>query len=83
MTYKTNIKQAKKDFNKLLEMILENDIDINISSKKGNVVLIAETEYKGMLETLYLSSNSNYKKTLIEGLNTPYDMTLSEKDLDW
>jgi len=83
MTYNTNIKQAKKDFNKLLEMVLENDIDINISSKKGNVILIAEAEYKGMLETLCLCTNSNYKKTLIEGLNTPYDKTLSEKDLNW
>ncbi len=83
MTYNTNIKQAKKNLHKLVEMVLENDIDININTKKGNVVLITESEYKGMLETLYLSSNSNYKRTLIEGLNTLYDMTLSEKDINW
>jgi len=83
MTYKTNIKQAKREFNKLVEMVVENDIVININTKKGNVILIAETEYKGLLETLYLSSNNKYKQTLIDGLNTPYGQTLSEKDLNW
>jgi antitoxin YefM len=83
MTHNTNIKQAKRKFNKLVEMVVENDTVININTKKGNVILIAETDYKGLLETLYLSSNNKYKQTLIEGINTPYDKTLSEKDLNW
>ena len=63
----TNLR--KNLFNYLDTAITYNDV-INVNTKKGNAVIISETEYNGLLETLYLLSVPGMKDKLIEGLNT-------------
>jgi PHD/YefM family antitoxin component YafN of YafNO toxin-antitoxin module len=83
MAYNTNITNARKDLYKLAEMALENGVEININTKNGNVIMISEDDYNGLLETLYLSSNETYKKTITDGLKKPYDETISEDKVKW
>ena len=83
MAYLTNITKARKDIYKLAEMAIEQNMEVNINTKKGNVVLISEDEYRSLLETIYLSSNPKYKKTLVDGLNLKYEDTLGEDDIKW
>jgi len=83
MSYTTNITNARKNLYKLAEMAIENGAEINISTKKGSVILISEDEYRSLLETLYLSSNESYKKTITQGLKTPYDQTVAEDKVKW
>ena len=45
--------------------------------------MFSEEEYRGLLETLHLSSNESYKKTITEGLKTPYDQTVAEDKVKW
>ena len=45
--------------------------------------MISEDEYRSLLETLYLSSNEAYKKTITEGLKTEYDQTIAEDEVEW
>ena len=44
-------------------MIDYNDV-INVNTKKGNAIIISETEYNGLLETLYLLSYPNMKEKI-------------------
>lgn len=67
MTYNVNITNARKDLYKLTDMVIDNDVVVNITTKHGNAVLISADEYNSLLETLYLSENAEYKKTLIDG----------------
>jgi PHD/YefM family antitoxin component YafN of YafNO toxin-antitoxin module len=83
MAYTTNITNARKDLYKLAEMALDQGAEININTKKGNVVLISEEEYLGLLETIYLSQDPAYKKSIVDGLKTPYELTVAEDDVDW
>ncbi len=83
MSYYTNITNARKDLYKLAEMALENGTEININTKKGNVMMIAEEEYRGLLETIHLSANESLKKSLIKGRDTDFEDTLSEDDVEW
>lgn len=83
MPYNTNITNARKDLYKLAEMALDNGVEININTKKGNVIMISEDEYRSLLETIYLSQNEDFKKSLIEGLNTPYEQTVAEDKVKW
>jgi len=83
MSYTTNITNARKNLYKLAEMAIENGAEINISTKKGSVIMITEDEYRSLLETLYLSSNESYKKTITEGLKTPYEQTVAEDKVKW
>lgn len=66
-------------FSYLESAIDYNDV-INVSTKKGNAIIISEEEYNGLLETLYLTSNPTMKSRLDEGLNA----TLEEcEDFEW
>ena len=52
----TNITTARTNLYKLAESCLDFNDVININTKKGNVIMLSEEEYNGMLETLYLCS---------------------------
>ena len=66
-------------FSYLESAIDYNDV-INVSTKKGNAIIISEEEYNGLLETLYLTSNPTMKSRLDEGINA----TLEEcEDFEW
>lgn len=63
-----------------LESAIEYNDIINVSTKKGNAIIISEEEYNGLLETLYLMSNPKMKERLEEGVNA----TLEDcEDFEW
>ncbi len=45
--------------------------------------MLSEDEYRGILETLYLSSNPKIKNEIIKGLQTPLEDTIPEEDIKW
>lgn len=83
MSYNTNITNARKDLYKLAELAIDTGLEVNINTKKGNVVLISEDDYRGLLETIYLSQNKEYKESLIEGLNEDINSGIKEEDVKW
>lgn len=79
----TNVTNFRKNlFNLLDQTALYNEI-ININTKNGNVFLISEEDYKGLMETLYLSSIPNMEKALIDGKNTPLEDCVAEDEVQW
>ncbi len=81
--YNTNVTSARANLYNLLEMAIDDSEIINISTKNGNAVIISEADYNSLLETLHLSSDAEYKKTLIDGKNTPLSECISEDDVEW
>lgn len=82
MSYNTNITNARKDLYKLADLAIETGLKININTKKGNVVLLSEDDYRSLLETINLSQNKAYKETLIEGLQEDVSQGTKEKDIN-
>lgn len=83
MAYTRNITNARKDLYKLTEMALDYGVEINIATKRGNVIMISEDDYHSLIETLHLSKDEKYKKTIIDGLKTPYSLAINEDDIKW
>jgi len=50
-------------------MVNQNEI-IRVSTKNGDVVILSEREYNGLMGTLHVYSISGIKEYLIGGLNT-------------
>jgi PHD/YefM family antitoxin component YafN of YafNO toxin-antitoxin module len=73
--------QVRNNFFKMLNICLNYNEHINIATKKGNVVLMREEEYKGWKATLELCSVDGMKEKLIEGKNTPIE-ECEEVDID-
>lgn len=50
-----------------LDMAVSYGDVINISTKNGNAVVISEDDYRGFLETIYLSSIPGMEEKLVKG----------------
>ncbi len=79
----TNITNFRKDIYEILKQTIKFNEPVNISTKDGNAVLISESDYNGLMETLYLTSIPNMKEKLIEGKNTETEECVSEDEVEW
>lgn len=69
----TNATNFRKNiFEYLNQAIVFNDV-INVNTKNGNVVVLSEEEYNGMMETLYLMSVPGMVESIKEAANEPIE----------
>ena len=59
-----------KCLNSIAEDVLNNEL-VTITTKNGNLVVMSEADWEGVLETLYLMSDPEFEEDVREGLNTP------------
>lgn len=78
-----NVTKARENLYDLANKVIENNETVTITTKKGDALLVSKENYDSLVETLFLSSDPEYKKSLIEGINEPIDNCLDEKDIDW
>ncbi|MBQ9298269.1 MAG: type II toxin-antitoxin system Phd/YefM family antitoxin [Clostridia bacterium] len=79
----TNITNFRKNIYKLLESAVEYNETINVSTKKGNAVIMSEEDYNNLIETLYISSIPNLKEDITEGLKEDIKECIDEKEVKW
>lgn len=74
---------VRQNIYKILEQIMVSNEPIQITSKKGNAVLISEEDWNAIQETLYLLSVPNLRESIIESDKIPLEEWKDEKDLGW
>ena len=60
--------EARANLFPLIAQVNENAKPLHITSKQGNAVLVAESEWEAMLETLYLLGNPVNAKILMDSI---------------
>jgi prevent-host-death family protein len=73
--------EARKQLYTLLDDVSESHEPIQITGKRHSAVLISESDWKAVQETLYLSSIPGMSDSIKEGLAESVDTCDSE--LDW
>ena len=68
-----NITSFRKNIYEMIENTIEYNEPINITTKKGNAVVLSEEDYNSLMETLYISSVPNLKEKIIERANDADD----------
>ena len=63
--------EARKNIYSLVDEVNESHEAIQIQGKRGSAVLIAEEDWRALQETLYLSSVTGMKKSILKGMKTP------------
>ena len=63
--------EARKNIYALVDEVNESHEAIQIQGKRGSAVLIAEEDWRALQETLYLSSVTGMKKSILKGMKTP------------
>jgi PHD/YefM family antitoxin component YafN of YafNO toxin-antitoxin module len=63
--------EARKNIYSLVDEVNVSHEAIQIQGKRGSAVLIAEEDWRALQETLYLSSVTGMKKSILKGMKTP------------
>ena len=63
--------EARKNIYSLVDEVNESHEVIQIQGRRGSAVLIAEEDWRALQETLYLSSVTGMKKSILKGMKTP------------
>ena len=73
-----NATTARNNFFRVMDEAIETKNPVCVTGKKGNVMIIAEDDWRSIQETLYLSGIHGMRKKIIKGLATPLDECVEE-----
>ena len=74
--------EARKSLFPLIEQVNEDRIAVEITSKRGNAVLISRAEYDSLQETAYLHRSPANSQRLLEGYAQAKAGRVEEHQLD-
>ena len=78
-----NITNARKELYSLVEDVNRYSEPVLIVSKKGNAVLVSESDWNAIQETVYLNSIPGMVESIKKGMETPIEDCVSEEDVEW
>jgi len=71
-----NVTQARNDLYNIVERVLNKEA-VTITSKGGNVVMLSESDWEDIKETLFLMSDPEFMNDVREARDTP----ISEREV--
>lgn len=81
MTATITATEARANLYRLIDQTAESHQPIRIAGKRTSAVLISETDWDAIQETLYLASVPGMRESIKEGMAEPLEK--STKELDW
>ncbi len=78
-----NITNARKDLYNLVENVVNYNEPALIVGKKGNAVLLSESDWNAIQETIFLNSVPGMANRILTGSQTPLEECLSEEEVEW
>lgn len=76
-----NSTEARTNFYGLIAQVNESHEPVTITGKKGNAVLISESDWQSINETLFLLNIPNMRESIVDGINTPVEDCSEE--IEW
>jgi prevent-host-death family protein len=76
-----NATDARSNLYKLIDETASTHEPILITGKRTNAVLLSESDWKAINETLYLLSIPGMRESIKDGMSE--DISESSKELDW
>jgi antitoxin YefM len=75
------INEAQQSLPDLIDSVSQSHQPILITGKSGNAVLLSESDWSAIQETLYLLSVPGMRESIKEGLTTPIEEC--DRELVW
>jgi len=73
--------EARKNLYRLIDETSSTHEPITITGKRGNAVLLSESDWKAIQETMFLVNIPGMRESVIEGFKTPIEDC--SEDIDW
>ena len=64
----TTAENFRDNLSEMIEELIKSNEQLKVTTEMGNVVVLSESDYNGIMETLRIYSNSQEKEKIIEGL---------------
>ncbi|MBQ6920961.1 MAG: type II toxin-antitoxin system Phd/YefM family antitoxin [Bacilli bacterium] len=80
---KINIKTLEKNFQKYIKEVVKENKSFLITTEQGNLIMLSESEYRGIKETLYLYSQKGLIDSILEGSKEDISLLTEYSELDW
>ena len=77
------VTSARQNIFNIIEQTIVNSEPIQITSKKGNVVMLSLDDWSAIQETLYLLEIPGMRESIIEGSKEPIGECKSLEDIGW
>lgn len=77
------ITELRKNIFSYVDQAIAYSQPLTISTKRGNAVLLSESDYNDLMETLTLLSIPVMRKEITEGLAAPLTECVSEDEVSW
>lgn len=78
-----NATNARQDLFNIIEQTVINSEPMQITSKKGNVVIVSEDDWSAIQETLYILSVPGMRENILEGTKEPIEECKTLEDIGW
>ncbi len=73
--------EARKSLYSLLDAVAESHEPVQIAGKRHSAVLVSESDWRAIQETLFLVAIPGMKESIRKGMATP--VTKCSRSLDW
>ena len=72
---------ARSDLYRVIDSAVDDHEPVQITGKRGNAVLVAESDWRAIQETLHLLSVPGMRESIREGMNEEIEDCTTEIDL--
>ena len=78
----TTAKNFRDNLSEMIDELIKSNEQLKVTTEMGNFVVLSESDYNGIMETLRIYSNPQEKEKIIEGLHTKIDDCVSGDEIN-
>ena len=78
----TTSENFRDNLSEMIDELIKSNEQLKVTTETGNVIVLSESDYNGIMETLRIYSNSQEKEKIIEGLHTKIDDCVSGDEIN-
>ena len=78
-----NITNFRKNIYNLIEQTIKYNEPIYFVTDNGNDIILYESDYNNLMETLYISSMPKLKEDILKGLKEDIKDCVNEDEVEW
>ncbi len=79
----TNATNFRQNLFEYLNLAVDYNDVVNVSTKNGNAIVMSEEDYNGLLETVYLLSHPKTRDEILDGMKTELADCVPEDEVQW
>lgn len=78
----TTAETFRDNLSEMIDELIKSNEHLKVTTEMGNVAVLSESDYNGIMETLRIYSNPQEKEKIIEGLHTKIDDCVLEDEIN-